>query len=194
MKRTVYGVGYNSKILGIPASINRKATDAYITWKGMIQRCYYNQAHKSHPSYINCLVCDEWHDYQNFAKWFSEHYVDKWNLDKDILSKGVKLYSPDTCLFVPRYINNVFIDNNKRRGNYPRGVTFNEKYKKTPYRVQFRKYGVSKKYGGYPDQDTAFEVYKKEKKKYIIELANEYRSQIGEEAYNNLINFEIIKW
>ena len=40
------------------------------------------------------------------------------HLDKDILVKGNKLYSEDTCSFVPAEINTLFCKANKTRGRY----------------------------------------------------------------------------
>ena len=36
-----------------------------------------------------------------------------WELDKDILEKGNKTYSPETCCFVPRVINSLYKTNYK---------------------------------------------------------------------------------
>jgi hypothetical protein len=105
----------------------RKMTKAYSTWTGMIQRCYdpyfinYNK-----PTYKDCFVCEEWANYQNFAQWFEENYYEvpgeKMQLDKDILIKNNKIYSPDTCVFVPQRINSLFIKANKARGDLPIGL------------------------------------------------------------------------
>ena len=46
------------------------------------------------------------------------------NLDKDILVKGNKVYSPSTCIFVPFEINGQFTKANTRRGSCPIGVSY----------------------------------------------------------------------
>jgi hypothetical protein len=55
-------------------------------------------------------VCNEWHNFQNFAEWFCKNYcdasMDKWQLDKDIIVPGNRVYSPETCCFVPNAVNN----------------------------------------------------------------------------------------
>jgi len=43
-------------------------------------------------------------------------------IDKDILVKGNKIYSPETCVFVDRAINLFLTDNGARRGICPIGV------------------------------------------------------------------------
>ena len=69
MRRSVYGVG----ILGIgeyKPSDNKKA---YQLWRGMLERCYSERSLRLHPTYIDVIVCDEWHNFQNFAKWFDKN-------------------------------------------------------------------------------------------------------------------------
>ena len=68
----------------------------------------YQTWHKNNPTYKNCSVCEEWHNFQNFAKWFYDNYPNddlKYELDKDIKVEGNKVYSPDTCLFVTKKEN-----------------------------------------------------------------------------------------
>lgn len=63
-------------------------------WREMISRCYSEKFKSKHLSYENCSVCEEWHNFQNFAKWFDENYYEcngeQMCLDKDIVSKTIK--------------------------------------------------------------------------------------------------------
>lgn len=96
---SVYGVGF----IGngpVNISIKGKHTKCYKTWTGIIQRCYSESLHKRRPTYIGCSVCDEWKNFQVFAKWFDENYIKGFDLDKDIKVDGNKIYGPDYCLFV----------------------------------------------------------------------------------------------
>ena len=104
MKATVYGIGFNSGGEFRP-SVGGNHTKPYATWKSMLMRCYSDKYHLKSPSYIGCSVCDEWLDFQVFAKWFSVNYEDGKQLDKDIKIEGNKIYSPDTCLFVSPFDN-----------------------------------------------------------------------------------------
>jgi len=85
---------------------------SYSTWANMLQRCYSKTYHAKKPTYIECYVTEEWLNFQNFAEWFEKNYnpeiMERWSLDKDILVKGNKVYSPETCCFVPYEINNKF--------------------------------------------------------------------------------------
>lgn len=78
----------------------------------MLNRCCSGKLHKRESTYINCKVCDEWLNFQNFSEWFKNNYYEvegqRMELDKDILNKGNKIYSPNTCIFVPHNINNLF--------------------------------------------------------------------------------------
>ena len=90
------------------AGENGKITKAYTTWGDMIRRCYSQKHQAKYPTYAGCQVCEEWHNFQNFAEWFVRHYPGKgYDLDKDTLSgdKRGKLYSPETCRFVEHQEN-----------------------------------------------------------------------------------------
>ena len=98
--KTIYGVGY----LGegkYKSRVNKKLTRAYETWKHMLQRCYDPYYINKYPTYIDVFVCELWHNFQNFAKWYEENVYncngEEMHLDKDILIKGNKIYSPETC-------------------------------------------------------------------------------------------------
>lgn len=81
------------------------------------------------PTYAGCSV--GFTDFQAFAMWAVQQYGydlrdgdGRWyELDKDLLRPGNKVYSPELCLFVPKRINNLFIDSGAIRGEYPTGVS-----------------------------------------------------------------------
>lgn len=91
-----FGVGeYSSRIYGVK-------TKSYNIWRGMLKRCYCGEDNPRNSSYSNHTVDVSWHNFQNFAKWFEENYVDGWELDKDLLQIGLdeKIYSDKTCIFL----------------------------------------------------------------------------------------------
>lgn len=111
-----YGYGeYKTKI-------NGKHTKSYKCWRGILGRCYDDSIRHKFPTYKDVTVCEEWHNFQNFAQWFEENYIEDFVLDKDILYKGNKIYSPETCCFVPQKINCLLVKNDINRGEYPIGV------------------------------------------------------------------------
>lgn len=117
MLPSVFGVGYvgDGEYRPVTGKIH---SPSYRRWICMLRRCYSN-SNSRHvaDAYKNVSVCDEWHNYQNFAKWFDENYIDGFDLDKDILSVGSKIYSPETCLFVSSEENSLEV-NGKRFTQY----------------------------------------------------------------------------
>jgi len=100
--KSVYGVGY----FGYGehrAKIGNRDTKVYKVWHGMFQRCY-SDGYKN-TSYDGCIVCPEWHNFQTFAVWFHDNYIAGFELDKDSIVVGNKIYSPTTCKFLSKMDN-----------------------------------------------------------------------------------------
>ena len=197
-EKRVFGIGYIGEDK-YKAYENGKATKCYQTWKGMLERCYDDKLHKKEPTYKNCEVCKEWYNFQNFAKWYYNNYYEiegqKIHLDKDILCKGNKIYSPENCIFVPNNINVLFTKSDKSRGNYPIGVHYNKQNKKFVAQCNIYDYEenkTKKKYLGlYDTVEKAFEVYKEFKERYIKQVADYYKEQIPDKLYNALYDYKI---
>lgn len=120
MHPSVLGVGYFG--YGVFEATNKgKITPAYNTWSSMIKRCYCEKYHKTRPTYIGCTVHPDWHNFQVFAAWYHDHYIDGYQLDKDINIKGNKVYSPETCLFVSPAANTIEAKAKSYRFLNPRG-------------------------------------------------------------------------
>ena len=111
-KATVYGKG----IVNCKVSENGKVFRSYSVWKGIIDRIYVAKQ----KTYTDVKIADEWLYYSNFKKWYDENYyeIDEGELielDKDLLSnKDNKIYSKDTCIFVPTKLNIMFRDNKSK--------------------------------------------------------------------------------
>lgn len=196
-ERRVYGIGY----LGegkYKSSKNGKPTKVYGVWNNMLERCYDKKYQQKHPTYKGCKVCDEWLNFQNFAKWFENNYYEieneRMHLDKDILVKHNKIYSPDTCIYVPQTVNSLFTKRDNDRGESIIGVS---SYKNGKYRVQCSiinpETGKSKNkhLGYYETQEKAFEIYKYYKEKNIKEVADYFKGQISDRLYNALYSYEV---
>jgi hypothetical protein len=189
--RTIYNVGYFGEGMHKSSTPTEKITKVYDTWRGMIRRCYNEKERSKQPSYANVSVCEEWHNFQVFAEWFEQNYNSKimqgWHLDKDILIKGNKIYSPETCCFVPVQVNNLFVKNNKNRGNCPVGVYYNKKHK--VYNINYcEDIEISK---SYKSKIEAFGAYKYIKENRIKRVAEEWRGKITEQVYQSLINYKV---
>lgn len=118
LHKSVLGVGFLG-VGGYKCSNNRVATKEYEVWASILERCYNEDFKIKKPTYKNCTVCEEWLNFQNFAKWYHENFPKhiegvKFHIDKDLLQldKENKIYSPETCVFLPQKINK-FLTNNK---------------------------------------------------------------------------------
>ena len=195
--KTVHNIGY----IGVgkyTSKINKEYTKEYRTWQGMLERCYDKIYQNKYPTYIGCIVCEEWHNFQNFAKWYEENYYEiegqKMCLDKDILFKGNKIYSPQTCMFVPNRINVLFIKSEKARGKYPIGVGESGKIR-NPFRAYCSVCDENGKHyialGNHNTIEKAFTCYKNFKEKYIKQVADEYKDYIPTELYEAMYRYEV---
>ena len=170
----------------------------YNLWKGMITRCYTDSTSLNLEVYKDVTVCDEWLDFQNFAKWCISHpfYKSKddngksYQMDKDILVRGNKVYSPDTCCFVPQEVNCLLLFSDKSRGDLPLGVSYVKHLRK--YRADISRKKISDRVLGYYDTpEEAFEAYKAKREWYIKDVANEWKDRIDERVYQALLNYEV---
>jgi hypothetical protein len=101
---SVWGLGFIGEG-EYPSKIGRSNTLAYETWSSMFKRCYSEKVHKSRPTYKECTVHPDWHNFQVFAEWFQENHFLGAQLDKDILVENNKVYGPTTCLMVTQQQN-----------------------------------------------------------------------------------------
>ena len=191
MTPSVFGVGFIGKGRFKPYDKTGKPTKCYIAWRHMHKRCYDPKYQEKHPTYKGCTVCEEWHNFQVFAEWYYEHYYELeneiMNLDKDILHKGNKVYSPDHCVFVPQFINTLFTKCDNARGDYPVGVNKNG----NKFQARLSKDKEPVRLGTYDTPEEAFQVYKRAKEEYIKEVAEEYKDKIQHELYEALMNYEV---
>ena len=177
---------------------NSKNNKAYAIWSGMFTRAYNPNFEKIQPTYKDVEVCEEWWDFQNFAKWchnqkgfmFKDYKGNNYHLDKDILVKGNKVYSPETCCFVPQEINSLFALRGNMRGNYSLGVRYSVKSKK--YIASRNDVLFGRKYlGSYNTEEEAFQAYKADKDDYIKSLAEKWKGKIDDKAYQALLDWKV---
>lgn len=179
-KKLIYGIGIND------VGYCRRQT-FYEIWNAMLQRCYCANKLKKQPSYIGCSVDVRWRRLSVFKEWFDEHYIEGFHLDKDILIKGNKVYSPENCCFVPQEINNLFVKCQKIRGKYPIGV----KYRNKKYYSQLSCGDKKLNLGIFDTVEDAFNSYKKAKESWIKEIANKWKDKIEPRVYEALYNYKV---
>ena len=158
---------------------------AYRTWEGMIRRCYDDKHQKDCPTYKGCIVHPDWHNFQNFAKWFYGNYKDGFQLDKDLLELNNRVYSSDKCRFIPQDLNKIFTSVKKTNSITPLGVyPCNNRFRASINKGKNRVY-----LGSFDSETDAFSAYKNAKESYIKEQAEKYKNDIDEKIYHNLINY-----
>lgn len=133
--------------------------EAYRYWQNM----HYRVEHSK--NYTSVSICNAWYAFGNFYAWFEPNYENGWQLDKDLLSGTI--YSPDTCLFVPNEVNQLF---RKFSTSLMKGVVRNHK----GYQAQISINGVIIKLGTYPTVQEAHEEYVLARKERCLALSNQY--------------------
>jgi hypothetical protein len=189
---SVHGVGF----LGVGEHItskNKILTKESIVWRGMLQRCYDEKFLIRHPSYTDNFVNPSFHNFQIFAEWCQSAVGfgnDRWQLDKDIIYKGNKEYSPEACCFIPAQINNLIINNKSCRGSLPIGVSFHKEKRKFTASCQ-NGAGRQEELGTFNTPEEAFSVYKERKESTIKDVANTWKGVIDPRVYSSLLSWTI---
>ena len=196
---SIYDVAYMGQGEYNSTNKNGKHTIEYEIWRDMIRRCYDPYwINNGNLTYKDSQVYKVWLNFQNFAKWYNENKYgnEKLYLDKDILMKRNKIYSPETCVLVPKRINNLFTKNDINRGIYPIGVSYNKQHNKFYSSCSILDENGKKKkksLGYYNTPEEAFLVYKNFKENYIKQVDDEYylQNKIPKKVYNALYNWII---
>ena len=141
----------------------------------MLRRCYCQKRLEKRPTYKEYDVCEEWKSFMSFRKWMmaQEEAGNDWegrHLSMRVLVKDSKVYSPETCIFVPQEINCLFTDHAAARGEYKQGVYWHKAHGKFHARINM--YGKSKHLGFYETEDEAHGAYLTAKGNYVKEIAN----------------------
>lgn len=186
----VHAVG----IMDVPDELRRgePKPKEYSIWNNIRQRCYNENIRGTNQTYQGVEMSENFKIYSYFKDWCKDQIgfnEDGWQLDKDILSKGVKLYSEDTCCFVPAEINCALPNNKKVRGAFPQGVIYN--CTKTRYRARIQRGEKWESLGTYDTPEEAFCAYKPVKEAYIKSLAEKWKGKVDPRVYEALMNWEV---
>lgn len=180
-KKLVYGVGIND--------LYHPDRNLYQAWVDMISRCYNEKSVSLHPTYSECTVCDDWLTLSKFAEWYYNNHVDGYHLDKDILSGDKKIYSPETCCYVPQELNKALLNRKLHRGDFPVGVIKHQWGNCVRYSAHMSHTHL----GYYSTPQEAFLVYKEAKEQYVKELSEKYylETKIPKKVYEALQNYMV---
>ena len=200
IKNPYYPNVYDIGITGdkYPRYINSKNIKEYDVWSGIIQRSFDNKFKEDNPAYQDVTCCKEWLLYDNFYEWLhSQENFDKWlngnkwAVDKDILVKGNKIYSPNTCCLVSKDVNTLFTKRDNYRGDFPIGV----KKSRDSFiaRCMNPITGEHKYLGIYDTPIKAFYAYKEYKENLIKKIAEiEFSNgNITKKCYDSMINYKV---
>jgi hypothetical protein len=131
LRAKVQGVG----IMDLPGEtgsmVNGKWKDspAYSAWNSMLARAYYPKYQAKFPTYLGCSVAPEWLYFSNFKAWFDVNFIPGYQMDKDLIKPGNRIYSESTCRFIPSWLNSLTIDCGASRGSLPLGICHHGYYK-----------------------------------------------------------------
>lgn len=124
-RKPIDGVGINDADYTTQPKIDERfhvTCPAYSTWQNMIKRGYSVKLKTRNPTYMDIQVCKDWLKFSNFREWYIKNHRDGHQLDKDLLIPNNKIYSPETCIFIPSWLNSFTLDSGKSRGKYVIGV------------------------------------------------------------------------
>lgn len=108
----------------------------YTKWTGMMKRALSPKYLAKFPTYEGSSVCDGWQFISEFKDWTTSQVWQGLELDKDILVIGNKHYSPETCAYVPKFVNYCFLTRPAGRGDNPIGVSLRKEKRYGPdYKV-----------------------------------------------------------
>lgn len=166
-------------------------TSEYKAWNAMLRRCQPNGAiQKKQPAYIGCSVHPDFIKFQDFAEWCQTQIGfgnSGWQLDKDIIKPGNKVYGPDTCCFVPQEINKLFNLNLGKNSPYPTGVSWCNRTSRFMATIKID--GSKKFLGRFDTIKEAETAYLAAKRKHVVGVATHWRDQIDPRVYDAMINW-----
>lgn len=181
-ERKIFGIGYLGE-----GNIQTHNTPEYQNWFEIMARCYDERLKEKNSAYFGIVtVCEEWHNFSNFGKWYREnkYKVDgRLHIDKDIKIHGNKIYSPNTCILIPQRINMMFMNKENKRG-LPTGI-----YEvKNGFQARYNTVNL----GTYDSIEKAYSVYASAKENAIKKVAQEYKGIIPDSTYEILINYKVM--
>ena len=188
-KKPKYGVGINDADHKISIVIDGKCVicPAHTCWNDMLKRCYSDKFARSRPTYSGAYVCDEWLKFSSFRNWWLENSVDDYQLDKDILVLGNKVYSPETCIFVPNKFNSLIVFSGAVRGDCRLGVYFEKQIGKYRARCKSQITGRVESLGCFDSDDEAYMAWRCKRLQVAAELKSEMDA-IDERIYHGIVN------
>lgn len=200
--KLIYGKGindakYNVKVWETIGRVNGKQRQKlvwlcpyYLKWYNMMARCYSKKYQDTYPSYVNCIVCEDWLLFSNFKVWMEKQDWEGKSLDKDLLFDGNKLYSPDNCVFISKRLNSFMTE--RKQGEFPVGVSWDVNKDKFVAQVRNIFTDKTERLGYFEEADTAHKVWLARKLELAKLLAAEQDDPtVAEALVRRYENYEI---
>ena len=180
-------------ICDVKCKIDNVLDKQYFLWKDVVKRCLDSRFKEKYPTYKDCTISDEWLRYSNFKNDISNMVgfgEVGFQIDKDLIVRGNKHYSIETCCFLPHEINTFLAFKKKNKGKYPVGVNFNKRAGLFVAKISMdnKRHDL----GYFKNPIDAHLRYKEQKELHAKVLAERWRSKISVKAYESLMNFEVI--
>lgn len=166
------GIGVNDANYTVTPTVNGKQVwcKFYRVWVCMIKRCYCEATKKGNPTYDQASVCEDWLTFSKFKTWMESQDWEGKELDKDLLVRGNKVYSPETCLFVSKQVNMFITALRRSNGELPIGVSLHKPSGK--FQAYIKNLGKgSKRLGVFETAEAAHKAWRAEKNKLATELS-----------------------
>lgn len=188
MAKLIYGVGVNDG--RYPAKVKGKNLKVYDTWRHFLERCYCPERQRKNPTYIGCQSSENFKSYSYFYEWCQNQAgfdQEDSQLDKDFLIKGNKLYSEDTCLFLPRRLNTLLLSCRSARGKLPVGVSAHQ----GKFLARCCTDKSSTHIGVFNTPEEAHNAYKQTKEAFIKRQAEKWKNFLDPRAFAALMAYEV---
>lgn len=108
----------------------------YVKWRDMLYRCINKDLKIKFPTYADCAVYADWKYFSNFKAWMEQQDWEGKQLDKDLLVRNNKFYSPDTCIFISSKVNLFIVEKRSDNRVWPIGVSWHKRDRKFRARCQ----------------------------------------------------------
>lgn len=180
----VHGWGINDvEVLVINSGVS---CPYYATWAGMVARAKGKRTKETKPSVRDSDCCDSWKYFSNFKSWMEQQDWEGKQLDKDILVPGNKIYSPETCAFVPAWLN-LSMTQRATSGPYPIGVSGSKDGSRVK---QYSACYAHKSLGRYMTVELAHKAWQQAKVDALYNMVSRYAA---EPCFNTLVAEALIK-
>jgi hypothetical protein len=175
-RRLLFGIGLNDawyQVIYRTQAGNVTCT-FYKTWSAMLKRCYHKTTILQQPTYDGCSVCIEWHTFSNFKAWMETQDWEGKELDKDLLVKDNKVYSPETCVFISSSLNRLCFPKSTNNSNRLAGITLVD----GKYVARCNINGSSNYLGYFKSELEAHKAFLTAKKAYILTIAEQQEPKL----------------